>query len=91
MASILSDFAVWLKDLLLWVPRKVWSELLDSLAALLAALPVPGFVSQASAAFSQIPPSVLFFADKFALSEGVAMILAAYALRFVIRRIPIIG
>jgi hypothetical protein len=33
----------------------------------------------------------LFFADKFAVAEGVAMILAAYGLRFVIRRIPLIG
>ena len=91
MGEMLSDFAKWLADLLLWVPRKLWAELLDGLASIVEAIPVPDFVSTAQSAFASIPSSVLFFADKFAVAEGVAMILAAYGLRFVIRRIPLIG
>lgn len=91
MADYLSDFAEWLKELLLWIPRKLWAELLDGLAAMLTAIPVPDFVTQAQAAFSGIPSSVIFFATKFAVPEAVGMALAAYGLRFLIRRIPFIG
>lgn len=88
---MLSDFATWLKDVLLWVPRKLWAELLEALAAVIQAIPVPDFFQTAKSAFTSIPPSVLFFAAKFAVPEGLTMILAAYALRFVLRRIPLIG
>lgn len=91
MGDLLSDFAQWLKDVLLWVPRKLWSELLDGLAALLTAIPTPDFVIQAQNAFGGLPASVVFFATKFAVPECIAMALAAYAIRFLIRRIPLIG
>jgi hypothetical protein len=91
MGELLSDFAGWLKDVLLWVPRKLWSELLDGLAALLTAIPTPDFVIQAQAAMGGIPSNVVFFASKFAVPESIAMALAAYAIRFLIRRIPLIG
>lgn len=91
IAELLSDFAEWLKDLLLWLPLKVWEMLLDGLATVLESIPVPDFVSTASGAFSSIPGNVLFFANFFALGEGIAMVLSAYAVRFLIRRIPLIG
>lgn len=81
----------WLKDFFLWLPRKLWAELLDGLASLLEAIPVPDFMIQAQAAFGGIGGNVLFYAQKFAVGEGIAMILAAYVLRFVVRRIPFIG
>ena len=87
----MSDLMGFLKDLLLWVPLKLWELLLDGLAALLEALPVPGFVQQADSAFSAISGNVLFFAQKFAVGEGISMILAAYVLRFIIRRLPVVG
>ena len=91
MGDLLGDFASWLKDLLLWVPRKLWAELLDGFAALLTAIPVPDFVHTAQSAFGGIPTSVIFFATKFAVPEAIAMALAAYGIRFLIRRIPVIG
>ncbi|MNZ27766.1 hypothetical protein D3C78_449880 [compost metagenome] len=91
MGEILSDFGKWLVDVLLWVPRTLWAELLEGLSGLIAAIPVPGFVTTAQSAFASIPSSVLFFLDKFEFSAGIAMIMSAYVLRFVIRRIPLIG
>lgn len=91
ISDLLSDFATWLKDLLLWLPLKIWELLLDGLASVLEAIPVPDFVSTATGAFSSIPGNVLFFANYFAVGEGIAMVLSAYALRFLIRRIPLIG
>lgn len=81
----------WFFELVQWLPKLLFAEILDALALVVEAIPVPGFIDTATGAFQSIPPTVLFFASKFALGEGVAMILAAYVLRFVIRRIPIIG
>lgn len=86
-----NEFTQWLFDLLEFLPRKIFSDILDALASVVEKIPVPDFFITAQGAFGSIPSSVLFFANKFALGEGVAMILAAYLIRFTIRRIPIIG
>lgn len=91
MWSYIEKFAEWLKDLFLWLPRKLWAELLDSLAALVESMQVPAFIQQAQSAFDGIPSSVVFFATIFAIPEGIAMMLAALVLRFLLRRIPLIG
>lgn len=87
----MDDLLQFLKDVLLWVPRKLWAEMLDGLAALLESIPVPDFVQQAQDAFGGIGGNVLFFAQKLAVGEGITMILAALVLRFLLRRIPLIG
>lgn len=81
----------WVKELLLWIPRKIWEELLDGLATVIESIPVPDFMLDAANAFDSIGGNVLFFAQKFAVGEGIAMVLAAYLLRFILRRIPLIG
>ncbi len=91
MWSYIEKFAEWLKDLLLYLPKKWWADMLDALAGFLESLPVPDFVIQAQQSMSGIPSTVLFFAGKFAIAEGVAMILAALLARFLLRRIPLIG
>lgn len=87
----MDDLMQFLKDVLLWVPRKLWAEMLDVLADLLESIPTPDFVLQAKDAFASIGGNVLFFAQKFAVGEGITMILAALLLRFLLRRIPLIG
>lgn len=87
----MDDLLQFLKDVLLWVPRKLWAEMLDGLASLLESIPVPDFVLQAQDAFAGIGGNVLFFAQKLAVGEGITMILAALVLRFLLRRIPLIG
>lgn len=91
IADALTGFGKWLLEVLLWVPRKLWAELLDVFAAMFEAMPVPDFIAQAQGYFNAIPPGVLFFANFFALGEGITMVLGAYVLRFLIRRIPFIG
>lgn len=91
MWSYIEKFAEWLKDLMLYLPKKWWADMLDALAAIIQALPVPDFVYQAANAFSATPPMIVFFANKFAVPEGIAMMLAALIARFILRRIPLIG
>lgn len=84
-------FKDWLRDVLLWVPQKLWDLLLDGLAAIIEAIPAPDFITNASAFFGGIPSGVAYFAAPFQLGTGVAFLVTAYVLRFLIRRIPVIG
>lgn len=91
IVTAFNEFTQWLFELLQWIPKKIWAEILDALASVVELIPVPGFFTSASAAFSAIPSSVVFFASKFAIAEGILIILSAYLIRFIIRRIPFIG
>lgn len=88
---MLDEFASWLKETLLWIPRKLWAELLDGLNAVLHAIPAPDFMTDAAGFMSGIPAQVVWVLNLFAVPEGVAMILSALTLRFIVRRIPLIG
>lgn len=81
----------WVYDFFQWLGQKIFAELLEGLAAVLNAIPVPSFFNDAANFFNAIPSSFLFFLNLFAVGEGIAMITAALVLRFLIRRIPIIG
>lgn len=85
------EFTDWLLETLLWLPRELFKLIMDALASVIEAIPVPDFVSEAAGAFGSIPGNVLFFAHYFAVSEGIAFVLSAYLIRFLIRRIPLIG
>ncbi|MCL2658824.1 MAG: DUF2523 domain-containing protein [Betaproteobacteria bacterium] len=47
--------------------------------------------SSISSSLGSIPAGVWYFLDLFNVSAGVPLILSAYATRFIIRRIPVIG
>lgn len=84
-------FKDWLRDLLLWVPKKIWGLILDGLAAVINAIPVPDWLADAGGLFGALPDGVVYFVQAFELGTGLAVIVGAYVLRFLIRRIPIIG
>lgn len=87
----LSNFSQWLLDVLLFIPRKTWELILDGLATTVEALPAPDFLASLNANFSAIPSGAVYLADAFALREGLAIVIGALILRFVLRRIPMIG
>lgn len=88
---MLDEFAQWLKDLLLWLPLKIWELITDGLASVLEAIPVPDFINQAQGFMNMIPGNILWVLNLFAVPQGMTMIMAALLLRFVLRRIPLIG
>ena len=88
--DFLTSALEWLLDALLWVPRKTYELLLDGLATVIEALPVPAFL-QGADPFASLDAGVVFFAEAFAIPQGIQIRLTAYGLRFLIRRIPIIG
>ena len=77
----------WLEAAVLWVLG--W--LLEVVAAILAAIPVPSWVSGAGGSLSGISGQVGYWVEPFNIGMGIAIILGAYGVRFGIRRIPFIG
>lgn len=91
LKSWLDKLVQWFFDLMQWLPKKIYSLMMDGLASFFEAIPVPSFMSQAGGAFGGIPSSVLWFASTFELAFGVSVVLIALVARFVLRRIPLIG
>jgi hypothetical protein len=87
----LSNFATWLKDVLLWVPLKILALLLDGLAFVIESIPAPTFLAGLGTQLGQLPSGVVFFLDVFNVGTGVGIIFGAWILRFAIRRIPFVG
>jgi Protein of unknown function (DUF2523) len=79
----------WLLDVFLWVPLKVMQLLADGWIFVIAAIPPPDWFAQLD--FSNIPPSVAYFAGPFHIGLGMSITGSAYITRFIIRRIPGIG
>lgn len=75
------------KDLPAWI----FSKIADAIVGFFDAFPVPDFFTQAASAFGSVPPEVVYFAQTFHIGAGVTMVLGAYLLRFILRRIPLIG
>jgi hypothetical protein len=91
LIDFLAHLAQWLHDFFLFIPRKVYALLCDGLVTVVQAIPVPSFFSDAGANLSAIPSGVAFFGSAFRIGDGLSIVLTAYLLRFLIRRIPVIG
>jgi hypothetical protein len=81
----------WVLDALLWVPREVWRLLLEGLAAVINAIPVPPFLSGLADAWGAIGGPILYFVEISQFAVGFPMVLTAYLIRFLLRRVPFIG
>lgn len=79
----------WLIDLLLWVPQKLYGLVLDALATVFEAIPVPSWA--ASISFAGIDNAIAFFAEPFHIDLGLTVVAGATLTRFLIRRLPFVG
>lgn len=87
----ISEALEWLLDALLWVPRELWALLLDGLAGLIEAIPVPEFMSNLTSWVSGIDPAIAYFGGPLQLGTGMTFVALAWVIRFAIRRIPLVG
>jgi hypothetical protein len=78
-------------ELILVFPQYIFQLIAEGVVLFFDWLPVPSFFSDAAGAFSGLPSDVIFYAQLFQVSEGITIVMGAYLIRFVIRRIPIIG
>ena len=89
--GLVTDVLDWALELVAWIPRELWASLLDALAGALEAIPAPDFLSQAGSFFGGIPENIVYFFQFFAVADGLGFIISALLLRFLVRRIPVIG
>lgn len=87
---MLSDFAEWLFDFVYDSAQDLFALLLEGVAAVLDAIPVPSWLAGADP-FASLDAGVVFFAEAFQIPEGIAIILGAYFIRWLTRRVPIVG
>lgn len=87
IARILS----WLLGLVTWALLQILKLLYEGLSVVINAIPVPSWLSGAGSVFASIPSGVAFFTASLHIVDGIAIVLSAYGLRFLIRRIPFIG
>ena len=85
----LSCVGGWIQDQLTSFALWLYERILSGLASVIESIPVPDWMLNAGSL--NVPGSVAWFASSFQLDTGMGIIVSAYLLRFVIRRIPFIG
>lgn len=88
----------WFYDLVLWIPQNIFYQLMDALGYTLAnagdlvcVSACVDAVNGISNALNNFPPVAKLAFPYLHLSTGIELIVCAYLVRFVIRRIPLIG
>lgn len=91
VVEYLSNAMQWIYDLATNIPELVFSWFVDGALAFIKWIPVPDFVREAARSMQFIPPEVSWFLSVAKFNEGLLMVMGAYILRFITRRIPLIG
>jgi hypothetical protein len=91
LIKFLSQILAWLVEFVQWIGDLAISTVLGALTTLLNAIPVPGWMSSAPSVLSGVPSGVVWLFQILQLPAGLTIILSAWLLRFLIRRIPVIG
>lgn len=79
----------WLLDVGLFVVTQVFIWILSAAASALEIIPAPDWLEQLS--FAGINPTIVYFLEPFRIKYALGVIFGAYTIRFMIRRIPVIG
>lgn len=87
----LHDFSQWLLDVLLFIPRWLWSQVLDAFATFIENLPVPEMVNMWVTHAGSIPSTIVWFLTILEFKFGVTVVVSALVLRWLLRRIPFFG
>lgn len=89
--AALQEFAAWFWDGIQYLLILGLSVLMNGAALLIEALPAIDQGADLKAAFNEIPSSVWWFIEWAQIGTGLGMIGSAYAIRFLIRRLPFVG
>lgn len=75
------------KAMVVWASEQLFNGAIDALNA----IPMPAWADNAASFAAGIPAGVWYFASIADLQFGATVIASAYTIRFLIRRIPVIG
>lgn len=87
----LASAIAWLFALIDKLPLHIWTLVLGGIQAAVNAIPVPAFFADAGNYVANMPPLVAYISDGFEIPYGLGVITLAFFLRWVLRRIPLIG
>lgn len=87
LLSILQDILQFIADIPVAVADWLYQALLD----LISTSFIVGIIQSAAQIFSAIDPSVWYFLNIMQVPFGISVVTSAYLLRFLVRRIPLIG
>jgi len=91
MFDFLSPVIEWWWEAVTLLPRLIWDGITSALAAVIEDIPVPDFMADIPGLWAQVPAGVWWGLNMFEVPAGLSMIAAALVLRFIIRRLPVIG
>jgi hypothetical protein len=91
LINFVKEILTWLFSFFDWLIQETVQLVLVGLAAVLSLIPVPSWFVGAGAVMGAMPPGVAFVANAFMVPQGIAIIVSAYTIRFIIRRLPFIG
>ncbi|WP_221801895.1 hypothetical protein [Oceanobacter mangrovi] len=80
-----------LKDGFEWLIDQFWDGLVALFEGLLSIIPVPEFVDQARNYFLSAASALEYPMYVMGIDVGVPMVFGAWLIRFIIRRLPIVG
>lgn len=89
LITAFQDIVLWFQDFFLYIPRWVYSHLVTDMI-----IPLLNWVFSLLPNFDQTTnfmQSIAYFLGPFQLGTGLTMIVAAYVIRFLIRRLPVVG
>lgn len=87
----LGQILEWVVDFVQWVFVKLAILVFDAIIAVLSLIPVPEWMAELSTNIGSIGSGFLFFIAPFQFGTGIAWVVSAYVLRFLIRRLPVVG
>lgn len=97
-SDTISEFTSWLIELVTWAATSIYESVSTALGGVLAGVfdticqeSCLGAINSINAGLASTPPLMLWAFGVFQIPLGVSIILGAYIVRFIIRRIPIIG
>ncbi len=91
MPAWIDNVLQWFKDWVEYALLHAWKLLCDGFASVIEAIPVPSFFATASSQLGGIPGTVVFWLSFIQADFGIPLVISAYVLRWVLRRIPFIG
>lgn len=89
--ELFNDLLDGLAQVIAAILKILFQGIVDAATAVLTLIPVPDFMTDIALAAGAIDPGIMFFLEMLQLDYGMGIITSAYMLRFLIRRIPVIG
>jgi hypothetical protein len=91
LIGFLSQIFAWFIQFAQWCFEWVWSEILGALVTVLSIIPVPQWLSDAPNVLANVPSGVVYVLTILQFQAGMTIMIGAWLLRFLIKRLPIIG